>query len=107
MALFLLGFVTPRFAGIYADNIDKLPWASRLLMQWGGFVEAHAFNAGLADSIHLLVTTLDLMGGGRDKAAALRESLRVNTMPVVITSVPRIRICCQIGPTDGLVNCGR
>jgi predicted RND superfamily exporter protein len=45
---------------------------------------------GLADSIHLLVTTLDLMRGGRDKAAALRESLRVNTMPVAITSVTTI-----------------
>jgi general secretion pathway protein F len=47
VALFLLGFVTPRFAGIYADNVDKLPWASRLLMEWGSFVEAHAVNAGL------------------------------------------------------------
>ncbi|MEE4239580.1 MAG: type II secretion system F family protein [Anderseniella sp.] len=47
VALFLLGFVTPRFASIYADNTDRLPWASRVLMQWGGFVEAHAVNAGL------------------------------------------------------------
>jgi general secretion pathway protein F len=47
VALFLLGFVTPRFAAIYADNVDRLPWASRVLMQWGGFVEAHAVNAGL------------------------------------------------------------
>lgn len=47
VALFLLGFVTPRFASIYADNLDRLPWASRVLMQWGGFVEAHALNAGL------------------------------------------------------------
>ena len=47
VALFLLGFVTPRFASIYADNVERLPWASRVLMQWGGFVEAHAANAGL------------------------------------------------------------
>ncbi|MEW6590833.1 MAG: type II secretion system F family protein, partial [Pseudomonadota bacterium] len=47
VALFLLGFVTPRFASIYADNLDRLPWASRVLMQWGGFVEAHAVNAGV------------------------------------------------------------
>jgi general secretion pathway protein F len=47
VALFLLGFVTPRFSAIYADNVDRLPWASRVLMQWGGFVEAHAMNAGL------------------------------------------------------------
>ena len=47
VALFLLGFVTPRFASIYADNLERLPWASRVLMQWGVFVEAHAVNAGL------------------------------------------------------------
>ncbi len=47
VALFLLGFVTPRFASVYADNLDRLPWASRVLMQWGGFVEAHAVDAGL------------------------------------------------------------
>jgi general secretion pathway protein F len=47
VALFLLGYVTPRFASIYADNIEHLPWGSRLLMKWGGFVEAHAVNAGL------------------------------------------------------------
>ncbi len=47
VALFLLGFVTPRFASIYADNLERLPWASRVLMQWGSFVEAHAVNAGL------------------------------------------------------------
>jgi general secretion pathway protein F len=47
VALFLLGFVTPRFASIYADNVDKLPWASRVLMEWGSFVEAHALNASL------------------------------------------------------------
>jgi len=48
VALFLLGFVTPRFASIYADNLERLPWASRVLMQWGSFIEAHAINAGLS-----------------------------------------------------------
>jgi general secretion pathway protein F len=47
VALFLLGYVTPRFASIYADNMERLPWASRVLMTWGGFIEAHALNAGL------------------------------------------------------------
>lgn len=47
VALFLLGYVTPRFSSIYADNVDRLPWASRMLMEWGGFAEAHAAEAGL------------------------------------------------------------
>ncbi|MFP5404263.1 MAG: type II secretion system F family protein [Gammaproteobacteria bacterium] len=66
VALFLLGFVTPRFASIYADNLDRLPWASRVLMQWGGFVEAHAVNAG--------VLILALLGGAA--YAASRPAVR-------------------------------
>ncbi|MEW5789122.1 MAG: type II secretion system F family protein [Pseudomonadota bacterium] len=45
VALFLLGYVTPRFAGIYEGNMDRLPWASRLLIAAGGFIEAHAVTA--------------------------------------------------------------
>lgn len=47
VALFLLGYVTPRFSAIYADNLERLPWASRLLMEWGGFAEAHVAEAVL------------------------------------------------------------
>lgn len=56
VALFLLGYVTPRFASIYADNMERLPWASRVLMHWGSFIEAHAVNAGL-----LLLTLLGVV----------------------------------------------
>jgi general secretion pathway protein F len=37
--LFLLGFVVPRFAGIYDDIGGELPWLSRLLIEWGQFLE--------------------------------------------------------------------
>lgn len=47
VALFLLGYVTPRFSALYADNLERLPFASRVLMHWGEFVQAHAINAGL------------------------------------------------------------
>ncbi|MFA5082289.1 MAG: type II secretion system F family protein, partial [Hydrogenophilaceae bacterium] len=47
VALFLLGYVTPRFAALYEDNLDRLPWASRLLMYWGRFVAGHLVEAGL------------------------------------------------------------
>lgn len=47
VALFLLGYVTPKFSAIYADNVERLPWVSRVLMQWGNFVATHAFNAFL------------------------------------------------------------
>ena len=45
---------------------------------------------GIADGVHLLVTVLTLMRDGMDKRAAIRESLRVNFLPVVITSVTTV-----------------
>ena len=45
---------------------------------------------GIADSVHLLVTALTLMRDGMEKRAAIRESLRINLLPVVITSVTTV-----------------
>ncbi len=39
VCLFLLGYVVPRFSHIYEDIGGDLPWLTRLLMAWGGFVE--------------------------------------------------------------------
>ena len=41
VVLFLVGYVVPRFAGIYEDIGGELPLASRLLMQWGRLMESH------------------------------------------------------------------
>jgi general secretion pathway protein F len=43
VTLFLLGYVVPRFSAIYADLGSELPWASRMLMQWGRIVHDHGF----------------------------------------------------------------
>ena len=45
---------------------------------------------GIADSVHLLVTVLALIRSGTPKTDAIRESLRVNFQPIVITSVTTI-----------------
>ena len=45
---------------------------------------------GLADSIHLLTTVFGEMRRGRAKGDAIRESLRVNLLAVVITSLTTI-----------------
>ncbi|WP_323002992.1 type II secretion system F family protein [Denitromonas sp.] len=42
VVLFLLGYVVPRFSHIYEDVGGDLPFMSRLLMEWGRFVEANA-----------------------------------------------------------------
>ena len=44
----------------------------------------------IADSIHILITMLTLMGEGESKREALRNALRINLTPVVITSVTTI-----------------
>ncbi|OZA28204.1 MAG: type II secretion system protein [Hydrogenophilales bacterium 17-61-9] len=38
---FLLGYVVPRFASVYADAGRDLPWMSRALLSWGEAVQAH------------------------------------------------------------------
>ncbi len=54
VALFLIGFVTPRFASIYADNLERLPWASRMLMGLGVWIDAHGLAAALGFAGSLL-----------------------------------------------------
>ena len=41
VALFLLCFLVPRFSRVYEGMEDRLPLASRWLMQWGGFASEH------------------------------------------------------------------
>ena len=41
VTIFLLGYVVPRFSAIYADLGNDLPWASRMLMQWGQVMHDH------------------------------------------------------------------
>jgi len=44
----------------------------------------------IADSIHILVTMLNLMRDGEEKLPALKESIRINFLPVSITSLTTI-----------------
>lgn len=41
VVLFLLGYVVPRFSSIYESGGDNLPWASRMLLQWGQLLQGH------------------------------------------------------------------
>ena len=46
--LFLVGYVVPRFADVYADMGDKLPTASRALLWVGSRIGAHPLLTGVA-----------------------------------------------------------
>ena len=41
VTVFLMSYVVPRFSGIYEDLGSDLPFASRMLMQWGQLLQAH------------------------------------------------------------------
>lgn len=42
VALFLLAYVVPRFAGVYQGSGRPLPWASQMLLIWGQYAAQHA-----------------------------------------------------------------
>jgi len=48
VVLFLLGYVVPNFSHIYEDVGSDLPFLSKMLMQWGQFVQGHALAMGIA-----------------------------------------------------------
>jgi general secretion pathway protein F len=57
VCLFLLGYVVPRFSRIYEDIGGNLPWLTRILIAWGGVVEARGglLLAGLSGGVAALV----------------------------------------------------
>ncbi len=65
VTLFLMGYVVPRFSSIYEQVGSDLPLASRLLLQWGRLIEAHA--------VQVIVGTIALLavaGYGMTRPAA-------------------------------------
>lgn len=46
--VFLLAYVVPRFAGVFADAGLDLPWSTRLLVAWGELVQAHGLALAAA-----------------------------------------------------------
>jgi general secretion pathway protein F len=60
VAMFMLGFVVPRFSHIYSDIGRDLPLLSRWLMGWGQFIADHPLLAvgGVALAIGLAATVI-------------------------------------------------
>jgi general secretion pathway protein F len=79
VTLFLLGYVVPRFSHIYADIGGDLPWLSRVLIVWGGFVEKHglALLATIAAAVAAAAFWLRTVGARRWLA---RQVVRIPTV---------------------------
>ena len=56
VVLFLVGFVVPRFAGIYEDIGGELPLASRILMNWGKLLAAHGTGVLIGFIVFVVLT---------------------------------------------------
>ena len=85
VTLFLMGYVVPKFSRIFDDIGGNIPLLSRLLIQWGMFMEAHALQiglsvlGGLAATIYLarLPETKRWLGRQLWSVPALGERMRV------------------------------
>jgi general secretion pathway protein F len=51
VGLFLMLYVVPRFAAVYKDSGRQMPWASKILMYWGGMLGQHALLAALVFAV--------------------------------------------------------
>jgi general secretion pathway protein F len=73
---FLLLFVIPRFSQVFEDLGDRIPYMSRLLLQWGRFVHAHgvAVLAALVACVGAIIAALRTR---TVRAAMARQILRL------------------------------
>ena len=74
VVLFLLGYVVPRFAGVYEEVGHDLPWLSRLLIEWGKLINAN--GALLAVGV-VAAAVAAALGFGRLKQIAGRVAQRI------------------------------
>jgi general secretion pathway protein F len=79
VVLFLVGYVVPRFSGIYEDIGGELPFASKMLMQWGRLLDAHG-AAIFAGFVVLLGVLINVVMRPTTRAAAGRLLLRIPSL---------------------------
>lgn len=72
VALFLLGYVVPRFSRVYSDLGDKLPLLSQWLMEWGQAIDQHGgWVLGGLLAVAVLAAYVAMQPAARTKAMNL------------------------------------
>lgn len=89
--LFLLGYVVPRFAQVYADLAEQLPLASRWLMHAGLAIDAHPM-AGLAVVGLSLLAIAVAWRRGHLQRAAFSAARLVPRVHAALVTVERARL---------------
>ncbi|MDH5180078.1 MAG: MMPL family transporter [Gammaproteobacteria bacterium] len=65
-------------------------WAGTILTPVAGWVPSIVMTIGVADCVHILISYFHGLRNGMSRQNAVRESLRINTNPVFITSLTTI-----------------
>lgn len=76
VGLFLLFYVVPRFSRIYDDIHGDIPALSRLMLEWGSFVEAHGFIVVIV-TLSALISTVMLIMMPAIRAKLMHSLLRI------------------------------
>jgi general secretion pathway protein F len=83
VVLFLLGYVVPRFAGVYEEIGRELPWLSQLLLEWGRLINANGAMLAVVFVAAAIAATLgfarlkEIVGRLARRIPAIGERLRV------------------------------
>lgn len=85
VSLFLLGYVVPRFAAVYQGSGRDLPWASQLLMAWGGVARDHA-------GIVAAAVAATLLGGAWSLRAAVARGGWLQVLGLLPGARPKLRV---------------
>jgi predicted RND superfamily exporter protein len=70
-----------------ATGMGMAGWLGIAMTSASGIAPTIILTLAVADSVHILATVYQQMGMGKDKLAAVMESLRINLQPVFLTSV--------------------
>jgi len=70
-----------------ATGMGLAGWLGIAMTSASGIAPTIILTLAVADSVHILATVYQQMGMGKDKLAAVMESLRINLQPVFLTSV--------------------
>ncbi|HEX6267204.1 MAG TPA: type II secretion system F family protein [Burkholderiales bacterium] len=76
VALFLLGYVVPRFSAVYDDLGQQMPWVTQLMLGWGRFLHANA-AAVAAAAVAAAAGIGYLLAQPAVRAAMLRRAWRI------------------------------
>jgi general secretion pathway protein F len=96
VVLFLVGYVVPRFSGIYEEIGGDLPFASRLLMHWGQLLDAHGWLVATG-FVALLIVAAQVILQPASRAAVGRAIARIPTVGLQLQLYQLARLYRTVG----------